>query len=105
MVVGRGREAGLNGMGVFLKHLTLRGGGAPARAYMEDLMADVLAGKLDPSPDFDMTVALEGIPDGYAAMNNRKALKVLIRIQRAAAGTQDESNACGEPSRAYQIRR
>ena len=56
-----------------------RGGGAPARAYMEELMADVPAGTLDPSPVFDMTVGLESIPDGYAAMNERRALKVLIK--------------------------
>jgi threonine dehydrogenase-like Zn-dependent dehydrogenase len=47
---------------------------------MKELMGDVLDGKLDPSPVFDMTVGLEGIPDGYAAMNERRALKVLIRI-------------------------
>lgn len=74
------QEEGLNVMGMFFKHLTLRGGGAPARAYMKELMADVINGTLDPSPVFDMKVGLEGIPDGYAAMNERRALKVLIRI-------------------------
>jgi threonine dehydrogenase-like Zn-dependent dehydrogenase len=47
---------------------------------MEELMADVVAGTLDPSPVFDLTVGLEGIPEGYAAMNERRALKVLIRM-------------------------
>ena len=37
-------------------------------------------GTLDPSPVFDMTVGLDGIPDGYNAMDERKALKVLIKI-------------------------
>jgi alcohol dehydrogenase len=74
------QEEGLNVMEMFFKHLTLRGGGAPARAYMNELMADVLAGKLDPSPVFDMTVGLDGIPEGYATMNERRALKVLIKI-------------------------
>ena len=74
------QEKGFDIMGLFFKQLTLRGGGAPARAYMEELMADVLEGTLDPSPVFDMTVDLEGIPDGYAAMDERKALKVMIRI-------------------------
>jgi len=74
------QEAGLDVMGLFFKQLTLRGGAAPARAYMEELMADVIDGSLDPSPVFDMKVGLEGIPDGYAAMNERRALKVLVRI-------------------------
>jgi len=40
----------------------------------------LLAGTLDPSPVLDMTVDLNGVPDGYAAMDQRKALKVLVRI-------------------------
>jgi threonine dehydrogenase-like Zn-dependent dehydrogenase len=47
---------------------------------MEELMKDVLAGRLDPSPVFDMTVDLDGVPDGYEAMDNRTALKVLVKI-------------------------
>jgi threonine dehydrogenase-like Zn-dependent dehydrogenase len=46
---------------------------------MEELMADVLDGKLDPSPVFDMRVDLDGIPAGYTAMHEREALKVLVR--------------------------
>jgi alcohol dehydrogenase len=42
-------------------------------------MADVLGGTLDPSPVFDMTVDLDGVPDGYRAMDQREALKVLVR--------------------------
>lgn len=74
------QKEGLDVMGMFFKQLTLRGGGAPARAYMEELMADVLGGTLDPSPVFDMTVGLDGIPEGYAAMNERRALKVLVKL-------------------------
>ena len=58
----------------------MRGGPAPVRAYMEELMADVIAGKLDPSPVFDRTVGLDGVPEGYAAMDQRRALKVLVKI-------------------------
>lgn len=50
---------------------------------MHELVDDVLEGTLgtlDPSPVFDMTVDLAGVPDGYAAMDERRALKVLIRI-------------------------
>lgn len=73
-------EKGLNIMGLFFGNLTLRGGPAPVRAYMHELMDDVLAGRLDPSPVFDMTVDLAGIPDGYAAMDQRRALKVLVKL-------------------------
>jgi len=71
---------GLDVMGLFFPNLTLRGGPAPVRAYMEELMDDVLSGTLDPSPVFDMTVDLDGVPDGYAAMDQRRALKVLVKI-------------------------
>jgi len=47
---------------------------------MPELMDDVLAGTLDPSPVFDMTVGLDGVPDGYAAMDRREALKVLVKV-------------------------
>lgn len=72
-------QEGLDIMGLFFKNATLRGGPAPVRAYMKELMADVLDGTLDPSPVFDMTVNLDGIPAGYAAMHNREALKVLVK--------------------------
>jgi len=72
-------QEGLDIFGIFRGNLTLRGGPAPVRAYMPELMEDVLEGALDPSPVFDMTVDLDGVPDGYAAMDERRALKVLIR--------------------------
>lgn len=71
---------GLDIMGMFYKNLTVRGGPAPVRAYMPELMEDVLAGTLDPSPVFDMTVDLAGVPEGYAAMDQRRALKVLVKM-------------------------
>lgn len=71
---------GLDIMGLFRHNLTLVGGPAPVRAYMEELMDDVLAGTLDPSPVFDMRVDLNGVPDGYAAMDARTALKVMIKM-------------------------
>jgi alcohol dehydrogenase len=73
-------EEGLDVMGLFFKNLILRGGPAPVRAYMTELMDDVLAGTLDPSPVLDMTVDLAGVPDGYAAMDERRALKVLVKV-------------------------
>jgi threonine dehydrogenase-like Zn-dependent dehydrogenase len=64
---------------LFFGHIALRGGGAPVRAYLPELLADVLAVRLDPSAVLDLTVDLDGVPVGYAAMDQRKALKVMVR--------------------------
>jgi len=73
-------QEGLDVLGLFFANLTLKGGPAPVRAYMPRLMDAVLSGNLDPSPIFDMTVGLDGIPDGYKAIDSRKALKVLVKV-------------------------
>lgn len=64
---------------MFMSNITLRGGVAPARAYIPELLADVVAGKLDPSPVLDLSVDLDGVPSGYAAMDGREAIKVMVR--------------------------
>jgi threonine dehydrogenase-like Zn-dependent dehydrogenase len=78
--VGVPHAAGLPLSHMFLQNIGLRGGIAPARAYMPELLEDVLAGKIDPSPVFDLTIDLAGVPDGYRAMDERKATKVMIRM-------------------------
>lgn len=65
--------------GVFLRNVTLTGGVAPARAYIEELLPDVLEGRLQPGRVFDRTVSLDDVADGYRAMADREALKVLVR--------------------------
>jgi threonine dehydrogenase-like Zn-dependent dehydrogenase len=50
------------------------------RAYLPELLADVVAGRLDPSPVLDLTVNLDDVPTGYKAMHERSALKVLVRL-------------------------
>jgi threonine dehydrogenase-like Zn-dependent dehydrogenase len=64
---------------MFFSNVTLRGGVAPARAYIPELLEDVVAGKLDPSAVLDLTVDLDRVPDGYAAMDSREAIKVMVR--------------------------
>ncbi len=64
---------------VFRRNITLTGGVAPARAYIEELLPDILDGTLQPGRVFDRTVSLDGVPDGYRAMADREALKVLVR--------------------------
>ncbi len=63
----------------FRKNLILRGGVAPVRNYIEDLMEDILQGNLDPSPVFTMETDIDGVPEGYEAMHNREEIKVLVR--------------------------
>lgn len=63
----------------FAKNVTLTGGVAPARAYMEELLPDILEGKIEPGRVFDCTVDLDHTPDAYRAMADREALKVLVK--------------------------
>ncbi len=72
-------DEGLDVFSLFTDNITLRGGVAPVRAYAEELMDDVLGGTLDPSPVFTKTVDLGGVPEGYRAMDEREAIKVLVR--------------------------
>jgi threonine dehydrogenase-like Zn-dependent dehydrogenase len=60
------------------QNITITGGVAPARAYLPELLQDVIAGTLDPSPVLDMTVDLDGVPAGYTAMDTRSAIKVMV---------------------------
>ena len=71
-------EAGLALTDFFRDNITLRGGVAPVRAYADALLEDVLGGTLDPAPIFTETVDLDGVPEGYQAMADREALKVLV---------------------------
>lgn len=63
----------------FYKNVSIGGGPAPVRAYIEDLLPDVLEGRINPGRVFDRVVGLEEVPDGYRAMNKREAIKVMVR--------------------------
>jgi len=64
---------------VFFDNVTIAGGPAPARAYIEELLPDVLEGRIEPGRVFDRVGALDDVPDGYRAMNAREAIKVLVK--------------------------
>jgi threonine dehydrogenase-like Zn-dependent dehydrogenase len=64
---------------MFYNNVIVAGGPAPTRAYIDELLPDVLEGRIEPGLVFDRTVDLDGVPEGYRAMNEREALKVLIR--------------------------
>ena len=63
----------------FYGNITIGGGPAPVRAYIDDLLPDVLEGRIEPGRVFDRTVDLDGVPDGYRAMNERESIKVMIK--------------------------
>jgi threonine dehydrogenase-like Zn-dependent dehydrogenase len=63
----------------FLHNVTVSGGIAPARAYIEELLPDVLDGTLEPGRVFDRAIGLDEVPDGYRAMDDREAIKVLVK--------------------------
>jgi threonine dehydrogenase-like Zn-dependent dehydrogenase len=63
----------------FYNNVTVSGGPAPARAYFEELLPDVLEGRIEPGRVFDRVVPLDGVPDGYRAMNDRQAIKVMVQ--------------------------
>ncbi|MCX5107092.1 alcohol dehydrogenase catalytic domain-containing protein [Streptomyces sp. NBC_00378] len=64
---------------LFGPNIRLAGGPAPVRAYIEELMPDILNGTIEPGKVFDATPDLDGIPAGYRVMADRKALKVLVK--------------------------
>src|SRR5438094_4806135 len=52
----------------FYNNVTVGGGPAPVRAYIDELLPDILDGRIEPGKVFDRTVGLDGVPDGYRAM-------------------------------------
>ncbi|MEV6757130.1 alcohol dehydrogenase catalytic domain-containing protein [Streptomyces sp. NPDC051214] len=72
-------EQGPIGPPAFMRNITLIGGASPARAYIEQLLPDVLDGAIAPGRVFDEEYALDRTPDAYRAMADRRTLKALIR--------------------------
>jgi len=63
----------------FYNNVSVSGGPAPVRSYIDELLPDVLEGRIEPGRVFDRTVDLDGVPDGYRAMNDREAIKVMVK--------------------------
>jgi threonine dehydrogenase-like Zn-dependent dehydrogenase len=63
----------------FSGNITVTGGPAPVRAYIEELLPDVLEGRIQPGRVFDRVIGLDDVPDGYRAMNEREAIKVMVK--------------------------
>jgi threonine dehydrogenase-like Zn-dependent dehydrogenase len=62
----------------FFGNITVGGGPAPVRAYLDELLPDVLEGRIEPGKVFDRNVGLDGVPDGYRAMADRESIKVMV---------------------------
>jgi hypothetical protein len=63
----------------FYGNITIGGGPAPVRAYIDELLPDVLEGRIRPGRVFDRVIGLHEVPDGYRAMNGREAIKVMVK--------------------------
>lgn len=72
-------EAPVSFGSLFGPNVTLTGGPAPVRAYIEHLLPAVLDGTAQPGRVFDRSVALEDTPTAYKAMDAREALMVMVR--------------------------
>jgi threonine dehydrogenase-like Zn-dependent dehydrogenase len=67
-------------MEMFFKNVGIKGGLAPARLYIPELLPDVLAGKINPGLVFDFQTDLEHIEEAYAVMDERRAIKSLLKV-------------------------
>lgn len=63
----------------FMRNISVRGGVAPVRAYIPQLLPEVLEGRVQPGRVFDSTIGLDEVAEGYRAMNDRETIKPLVR--------------------------
>jgi threonine dehydrogenase-like Zn-dependent dehydrogenase len=77
--VGVPHGVSLDGQKLFSSHVHLQGGPAPVRSYLPELIAMTLAGTIQPGKVFDLTLPLAKVAEGYRAMDERRAIKVLLQ--------------------------
>jgi threonine dehydrogenase-like Zn-dependent dehydrogenase len=68
---------------MFRRNKGLLGGSAPVRTYIPELLDDVLQGRINPGRVLDFETDLDGIAEAYAAMDERRAIKSLVRVGTA----------------------
>ncbi|MEE1672180.1 zinc-dependent alcohol dehydrogenase family protein (plasmid) [Streptomyces sp. WAC07094] len=76
--VGVPHNVAIDGQELFFSHVGLRGGPAPVRRYLPDLVDRVLSGRINPGKVFDLSLPLDQIAEGYRAMDERRAIKALL---------------------------
>jgi threonine dehydrogenase-like Zn-dependent dehydrogenase len=77
--VGVPHDVQIDGQELFYSHVGLRGGPAPVRGFLPDLIDRVLDGRINPGKVFDLTLSLEQAAEAYRAMDERRAVKTLLR--------------------------
>ena len=77
--VGVPHGVSLDGEELFFSHVGLRGGPAPVRRFLPELIDLVCDGRIDPGKVFDMTLPLDDVGEAYRAMDERRAIKVLLQ--------------------------
>ncbi|KPI22011.1 Alcohol dehydrogenase zinc-binding domain protein [Actinobacteria bacterium OK006] len=77
--VGVPHDVEINGEELFYSHVGLRGGPAPVRRFLPDLIDRVLDGRINPGKVFDLALPLDQVAEGYKAMDERRAIKALLR--------------------------
>jgi threonine dehydrogenase-like Zn-dependent dehydrogenase len=77
--VGVSHDVNVPAEELFYSHVALRGGPAPVRAFLPDLIERVWDGRINPGEVFDLTLPLDQVAEAYKAMDERRAVKVLLR--------------------------
>ncbi|MGW2169501.1 zinc-dependent alcohol dehydrogenase family protein [Streptomyces sp. NPDC001705] len=77
--VGVPHGVALDGEQLFYSHVGVRGGPAPVREYLPDLIDMVLSGRINPGKVFDLELPLSEVAEGYKAMDERRAIKTLLK--------------------------
>jgi threonine dehydrogenase-like Zn-dependent dehydrogenase len=77
--VGVSHDVELPGLELFFSHVHLHGGPAPVRNYLPELIDLILKGEINPGKVFDVELPLDEAAEGYKAMDERRAIKVLLR--------------------------
>ena len=77
--VGVAHGVELDGQELFFSHVHLHGGPAPVRQYLPELVDLIWTRQINPGRVFDLTLPLDQVADGYRAMDERRAIKTLLR--------------------------
>ena len=78
--VGVSHDVSLDGLELFFSGVHLHGGPAPVRRFLPELIQLIWDRKIDPGKVFDLTLPLADAADGYRAMDERRATKVLLTL-------------------------
>ena len=78
--VGVPHDVELSGTDLFYRHVHLHGGPAPVRRYLPQLIDLIWTQKIDPGKVFDLNLPLDQVAEGYRAMDERRAIKTLLRV-------------------------